>query len=207
MLACQPPDGPEVTVSASGTDPGEHLLNVIAMRLLAARAAYPPHIPLDVAGLTVGLVAEGLGDVVDGPAGLRGPPAGQPGPAISPRCATTWRSAATGSPRRPPTACPSPGAACSSRLRQEADAAAGPIGSAGGRYLPECDGIRFTVLGVHGTADRTVIFMHASGVTGDESAEMDRWPAIWVCDSAGGWHATSATGSTDRTATSPWAYR
>ena len=86
MLACQPPDGPEVTVSATGTDPGGHFLNAIAMRLLAARAAYPQHMPLHVAGLTVGLVVDGLGDIVTGAAGLPGDPAGQPRSSPS-RCA------------------------------------------------------------------------------------------------------------------------
>jgi hypothetical protein len=28
--------------------------------------------------------------------------------------------------------------------------------------------------------------------------EQDRWPVIWIRDSAGGWHATSANGSADQ---------
>jgi hypothetical protein len=72
----------------------------------------------------------------------------------------------------------------------------GPAGSAAAAVtLPEIDGIRFTILGVHDTADRTVIFMHAAGATGNESG-MGTWPAIWVRSPAG-WHATRPGGSRD----------
>src|SRR5207302_7655858 len=59
----QPADAPEATVSTGGPGPGEHLLNSIAMRLLAATAAYPRQIPLYLAGLTVGQSVDGLGDI------------------------------------------------------------------------------------------------------------------------------------------------
>ena len=64
--------------------------------------------------------------------------------------------------------------------------------------LPECDGIGLTVLGLHDSGDRSVVFMHASGMSGGGPHEQDRWPVIWICDSAGGWHATSANGSSDQ---------
>ena len=40
--------------------------------------------------------------------------------------------------------------------------------------------------------------MHASGMSGGGPYEQDRWPVIWIRDSAGGWHATSANGSADQ---------
>jgi hypothetical protein len=60
----RPPDTPEATVSAAAAGPGEHFLNALAMRLLAAAGAYPQHMPLNMAGLTLGLAMDGLGDVV-----------------------------------------------------------------------------------------------------------------------------------------------
>jgi hypothetical protein len=68
------------TVSTAGTNPAEHLLEAIAIRLLAAVAASSRHIPLNVAGLRLGLVAPGLGDVVERLAGERGRLRAQPGP-------------------------------------------------------------------------------------------------------------------------------
>jgi hypothetical protein len=64
--------------------------------------------------------------------------------------------------------------------------------------LPESDGIGLTVLGLHDSGDRSVVFMHAIGMNGGGPYEQDRWPVIWIRDSAGGWHATSANGSADQ---------
>jgi hypothetical protein len=192
--ADQPP--PEVTVSPAGTSPAEHLLDAIAMRLLAAAAAYPRYIPLDVAGLRVGLVAEGLGDVVEALQASRAIAADSPVPGqlailcgylgvgghgitapLADSLPERWRGVFI------------------QLLRGTGER--GRVGSAAAAVtLPEADGIRFTILGVHGTADRTVIFMHAGGATGDESSGMGTWPAIWVRSRAG-WHATRPGGSRD----------
>ena len=63
--------------------------------------------------------------------------------------------------------------------------------------LPEVEGIGLTVLGLHDSGDRTVVFMHASGTTGGASFELNTWPVIWVRDRHGGWHATRTGGSAD----------
>jgi hypothetical protein len=63
--------------------------------------------------------------------------------------------------------------------------------------LPEVEGIGLTVLGLRDCGDRTVVFMHVSGTTGDASFELNTWPVIWIRDSGGWWHATRAGGSAD----------
>jgi hypothetical protein len=192
--AGQPP--PEVTVSPAGTDPAGHLLDAIAMRLLAAVAAYPRHIPLDVAGLRVGLVAEGLGDVVEALQASEAIAADSPVPGQLARLCEYLEVGGHGITAPPADSLPERWRGVLIQLLRGAGGR-GPAGSAAAAVaLPEVDGIRFTVLGVHGTADRTVIFMHASGATADESPGMGSWPVIWV-RSRDGWHATRPGGSMD----------
>jgi hypothetical protein len=64
--------------------------------------------------------------------------------------------------------------------------------------LPELDGIRLSVLGLHSFDGSTVLYGHASGVTPPgpgrpPGAEVDFPLRIWVRDSGGRWHATRAT--------------
>jgi hypothetical protein len=64
--------------------------------------------------------------------------------------------------------------------------------------LPELDGIRLSVLGLHSFDGGTVWYGHASGVTppgpgGLPGAELDFPLRIWVRDSRGRWHATRAS--------------
>jgi hypothetical protein len=189
----QPP--PEVAVSAADPDPGEYLLTAIAMRLLAAAAAYPRHIPLDVAGLRVGLVAAGLGDVVEALRAGQAIAAGSPVPGQLAALCQYLEVGGHGITAPPAGGLPEHWRGVLIQLMRGA-VERGPAGSAAAAVtLPEVDGIRFTILGVHDTADRTVIFMHAAGATGNESGT-GTWPAIWVRSPAG-WHATRPAGSQD----------
>jgi len=192
----RPPDPPEATVSAAATGPGEHFLNALAMRLLAAAGAYPRHMPLNMAGLTFGLAMDGLGDVVT---------ALQACEAISPLSPLPAQLAALcahldirnhGITTPPADSLPDPWR--SVLLQFHRGHQAEPARSAATAVaLPEVDGIRLTVLGLHDTGDRTVLFMHARGPDVDRWDEQDRWPVIWIRDSAGWWHATRAGGSAD----------
>jgi len=195
-LAGVSPLAPEPTVGAPGADPAGHLLTTIAMRLLAAVAAYPRHIPLYVTGLSIGLVAEGLGDVVEA---LR---ASEAIPALSPlpgQLATLCQYLGIGG--HGITAPPS--GSMPERWQgvhlgiMRGPVSRAPAGSAAAAVtLPEVDGITLTILGVHDTGDRTVIFMHADGMTGDGSSATDTGPVIWV-RAPDGWHATRSGGSAD----------
>ena len=63
--------------------------------------------------------------------------------------------------------------------------------------LPELDGIRLAVLGLHNCQDSTVLHMHASGPNTDAIHGPDDlypWAIIWVRDSGGRWHATRTLG-------------
>jgi len=193
-----PPGRPEVRVEECGTNPGEHLLNTIAMRLLAAAAAYPRHVDLQVTGLRLGLVAEGLGDIVDAlRAGQALPPA-SPVPGQLALLCGYLEIGGHGITAPPAGILPERWRSAFALLRR-GRTGRGPAGSvAAAAALPEVDGITLTILGLHDSGDRTVIFMHASGTTGGGSFELHNWPVIWIRDSGGWWHATRPGGSADQ---------
>jgi hypothetical protein len=197
VLDGRPPDRPEVTVSDTGTAPGEHLLNAIAMQLLAARAAYPQQMPLHVAGLTASLTVEGLGDIVTALQACQAIPPGSPAPAQLAALCDHLDISGHGITTAPAETLPEPWRSVlfqfMARRLTRRPARSAPLAA----VLPEVDGIRLTVLGLHDYGDRTVVFIHASGMSGGGSYDQDRWPVIWIRDSDGGWHATRAHGSAD----------
>jgi len=63
--------------------------------------------------------------------------------------------------------------------------------------LPELDGIRLTILGLHNCQDSTVLHLQASSpnyevICGPD--ELYRWATIWIRDEGGRWHATRTIG-------------
>jgi hypothetical protein len=193
----QPPDAAEVTVSTSGPGPGEHLLNSIAMRLLAATAAYPRQIPLYLAGLTVRQTVDGLGDIVTALQACGAVAPSSPVPAQLAALCQQLELDGHGITTPPADRLPQPWSSVIFQFMR-GPRARGPARSAvAAGALPEVEGIGLTVLGLHDSGDRTVVFMHASGTTGDAPFELNTWPAIWIRDSDGGWHATRAGGSAD----------
>jgi hypothetical protein len=193
----QPADAPEATVSTGGPGPGEHLLNSIAMRLLAATAAYPRQIPLYLAGLTVGQAVDGLGDIV---VALQVCGAVAPSSLVPAQLAALCQQlelSGHGITTPPADTLPEPWQNVIVQFMRGPQAR-GPARSAVvAGALPEVEGIGLTVLGLHHTGDRAVVFMHVSGTTGDASFELNTWPVIWIRDSGGWWHATRAGGSAD----------
>ena len=79
--------------------------------------------------------------------------------------------------------------------------------------LPEVDGVRLAVLGLHQAERGTIVHLHAGGVTMEDDWEYHRavrpLPALWIRDHAGRWHATShyAPDRWARAARSPWSWR
>jgi hypothetical protein len=63
--------------------------------------------------------------------------------------------------------------------------------------LPEVDGIRLAILGLHNCQDSTVVHMHASGPRSEViygPRELYAWATIWVRDDGRHWHATRTIG-------------
>jgi hypothetical protein len=193
----QPTDALEATVSTGGPGPGEHLLNSIAMRLLAATAAYPRQIPLYLAGLTVGQAVDGLGDIVMALQACGAVAPSSPVPAQLAALCRQLELSGHGITTPPADRLPEPWQNVIVQFMR-GPRARGPARSAVvAGALPEVEGIGLTILGLHDTGDRTIVFMHVSGTTGDATFELNTWPVIWIRDSGGWWHATRAGGSAD----------
>ncbi len=187
--------GRGVTVRRAGTSPGEHLLTTIATRLLAATAAYPRQVPLHVAQLSLGLAVDGLGDVVEALQACGAVPPLSPVPAQLAALCASLNVSGHGIITPPADTMPEPWRRVlfpyfgGLRAPGPAGAAAVAVG------LPELDGISLTLLGLHDSGDGTVMYLHAAGAAWDDGlGEMTCWPVIWIRDSGGWWHATSAGG-------------
>ena len=190
---------PDITVTNTAASPGELLADVIAARVLAAASTLPQETPEQVAAAKPGLlphVAGGLGDVITALQAAGALPPSSPAPGqLAGLCArlgitghgiTTppaadlperWLSMLTRYHRRNPQPAPAPGS--------WAATAAG---------LPELDGARLAILGLHHGQRGTILHLHAGGVTMEDDWEYYRGvrplPTLWIRDSAGRWHAT-----------------
>ncbi len=194
----EPADAAVAVVSTGGPGPGEHLLNSIAMRLLAATAAYPRQIPLYLAGLTVGQAVDGLGDIITALQACGAVSPLSPVPAQLAALCQQLELSGHGITTPPADRLPEPWRSVIFQFMR-VPRARGPARSAVvAGALPEVEGIGLTVLGLHDSGDRTVVFMHVSGATGGGSSEPNTWPVIWIRDGEEGWHATRAGGSADQ---------
>ena len=179
------------------------MLDLIAARLLAGAATLPHEDREELAAARPGLVphADGeLGDIVATLHEAEALPAASPVPAQLARlCASLgvaghritappardlpgrWRSMLTRYHRREP---------------YPAVADGSWVATAAG--LPELDGVRIAVLGLHHGGNGTIVHLHACGVTPEDDWEYYRGvrplPVLWVRDSSGRWHATRMNG-------------
>jgi len=199
----EPPGHAGVTVSQAGTSPGEHLLHHMADRLLLLALAFPHEIrlhPAVPAPEPFSCVADGLGDAVAAlqACGTVSPLSPVPGQ-LAALC-ETLNVGGHGITARPARQLPEPWLSMLAhyRRRQPAQALGDDGCAAAAVALPELDGIRLSVLGMHNFDGSTVLYGHASGVTppgpgGPPGVELDFPLRIWVRDSRGQWHATRAT--------------
>ena len=201
---------PHVTVTRKATSAGELMLDGIAARILSSGVAFPQDNPGQPPAATAGLrafVSDGPGHIV---AALHAagtlPPAspvpgqlaglcdrlGIPGHGITAPPAADlpepWHSLLT-RPRRLPQGAPAPG-----------------IVAATVAGLPELDGARITILGLHqatilgryNSVTQTIVHMLVSGVTAEDDWTYGRvvrpLPALWVRDGSGRWHVTRTHG-------------
>jgi hypothetical protein len=186
---------PEVTVTRTAHSPGELLLDVIAARILTSTGPVPPDNsgPLASAGLRA-FVGDGPGHIVAALQAAGALPPSSPAPGqLAGLCARLgipghgitappaaglperWLSMLTH--RRNPQVTPAPGSWAATAAE-----------------LPEADGVRLAVLGLHQAERGTIVHLHAGGVTMEDDWEYHRavrpLPALWIRDHAGRWHAT-----------------
>ena len=198
----RPPDAADVTVRTAALSPAEYLLHTMAARLLAAvpPPLYDPWLhpngprPRALPGIT-----GELGDVI---AALQECGALPPLSPVPGQLATLCASLSVnghGITAPPARDLPEPWLsllACY-RARKTRAAPARDGCAAAATVLPELDGIRLAILGLHNCQGSTVLHMHASGSNNgaiDELDELHAWAIIWVRDSGGRWHATRILG-------------
>jgi hypothetical protein len=198
-----PPGGTGATARDAGTSPGEHLLHQMAARLLLLALAFPHEIrlhPAVPAPEPFACVADGLGDAITAlqACGALSPLSPVPGQ-LAALCAALDVNG-HGITARPARQLPRPWLSMLAHYRRRTpEQALGRDGCAAAAVaLPDLDGIRLALLGLHNADGSTVLYGHASGMTppgpgGPPGAELDFPLSIWVRDNRGQWHATRAT--------------
>ena len=190
---------PEVTVTRTAHSPGELLLDVIAARILTSAGSVPQDNPGQLAGAMAELrafVGDGPGHIVAALQAAGALPPSSPAPGqLAGLCARLgitghgitvpptdglperWLSMLTRYHRRNPQPAPAPGSWAATAAE-----------------LPQLDGARLAVLGVHHSERGTTLHLHAGGVTMEDDWEYYRavrpLPTLWIRDNAGRWHAT-----------------
>jgi hypothetical protein len=200
---------PAVTVTRNAPSPGEALLDAIAARILIAVALFSQNNPgqPDAASPRLRALSEGLGHLVaalhaadvirpDSPVpgqlarlcarlrisghGITAPPAGD--------LPDRWQSMLTSSSREPQ---PPPGPGILAATVAE---------------LPELDGAKVAIAGLHHGERGTIMHLLATGVTLEAGwpCGVRPLPALWIRDSEGRWHAADADSIASPWGTDPW---
>jgi hypothetical protein len=194
---------PDITVTKTTASPGELLADVIAARVLALATTLPQETSGQLAAAKPELLPHAtgwLGDVITALQAAGALPLSSPAPGqlaglcarlgISGHGITTppaadlperWLSMLTRYHRRNPQPAPAPGSWAATAAE-----------------LPELDGARVAVLGLHQAERGTILHLHAGGVTMEDDWAYYRGvrplPALWIRDSAARWHATRTWG-------------
>jgi hypothetical protein len=187
-IALGSPDGAEPRVRRTGLSPGEHLLNTIAEQLLTVGTDVP--LELRTRGPYTNL-ATGLGEVVAAleAADVLSPLSPVPGQ-LATLCASL-RVYGHGITAPPAHDLPEPWLSVLAHFhRRKPEAAPGRDGYAAvGLALPELDGTRLALLGLHHVQGGSVLEVLVS------AAETLLPLSVWVHDGGGRWHATRQVGS------------
>jgi hypothetical protein len=202
---------PDVTVAPAARGPGELLLDVIASRILSLVVPFSHDNPRQVTSAGAeqrAFVGDGPGQIVAVLHGAGVLPPDSPAPGqLAGLCARLgldghgitappnqdlperWQRLLAPPRRREPWAPPAPG-----------------MLAAAVAELPELDGARITILGLHhativglhNSVSQTIVHMLVSGVTLEDDWKFARGvmplPVLWVRDSAGRWHGTDPAG-------------
>jgi len=198
-------------VTRNAHSPAELLLDVIAARILCSGAAVPQydleHPPASAADLRA-FIADGPGVIVAALHAAGALPPASPVPGQLAGLCTRVGIPGHGITAPPATDLPEPWHSMLTRPRRLPQAAPAPgIAAATIAELPELDGARITILGLHhativglhNSATQTIVHILVSGVTPEDDWTYGRvirpLPTLWVRDSSGRWHATRTNGT------------
>jgi Sigma-70, region 4 len=197
-----PPDAADVTARKTALSPAEYLLHSMAARLLAAVSPLPRDPWLYGTGHRPRALPGSTGELGDVTAALQACGAVSPLSPVPGQLAVLCAGLnADGPGITAPPACDLPeqwlGLLAWYRWSQTRTAAERDGCAVAAAVLPELDGIRIAVLGLHNSQDSTVVHMHASGPDADAiygPDELYAWAVVWIRDSGGRWHATGTLG-------------
>jgi hypothetical protein len=200
---------PDLTVTRTAHNPGELLLDVIAARILCSGVAFPhddpEHPPAGAADLRA-FVADGPGRIVAALHASGALPPASPVPGQLAALCTRMGNPGHGITAPPAADLPEP---WQHMLTHPGPPQAGPapgLAAAAIAELPELDGARITILGLHhatvvglhNSVTQTIVHMLVTGVRPEDDWTYGRvvrpLPALWVRDSSGRWHATRTQG-------------
>ena len=195
-LSSAPASPPEITVTPAAVEPGELLLADIAAGLLAL--ASPEQVPLHPSAGRPGPLSEatdGLADIIAAlqAAGALTPSSRLPGQ-LAGLC-TRLGISGHGLAAPPLEDLPEPWLSLLAYCqRGKPERAPVPDWAVTAIELPELDGARITVLGLHNGQRGQFLHLLASGVTPEYTWSYgmidDRMPVVWLRDPNGRWHAT-----------------
>jgi len=183
---------PKVEFTPHAHSPGEHYLNGIAAQIFCGlpvlthklRSQAPAFRPVLPDHLT-----DNLGDII---AALQSAGALSPLSQVPAQLVTLCESlgiANHGIAAQPTLDLPAPWLSLLTHYhRRKPDTVLPGSGIAGAAVLlPDIDGVRLAVLGLHNGSDGSNVYVHASGLGHNADADM---PLLWIRDESGRWHTT-----------------
>jgi hypothetical protein len=179
---------PDVTVTQSAASPGEFVLNGIAARLLATGPGSNSR------------VADGLGDVVAALQAAGALPVASPVPGQLARLCASLGISGHNITAPLEGELPEPWLSVLTYHHRGRPAPVHGIGTwaTAVAELPELDGARIAILGLHQNEHDTIVHMLAGGVVMEPDWPQNRgfrpWPVLWIRGSGGGWHTTRLAG-------------
>ena len=201
---------PDLTVTRTAHDPGELLLDVIAARILCSGAVAFPHYDLEhppagAADLRA-FIGDGPGRIVAALHASGALPPASPVPGQLSALCTRVGIPGHGIAAPPAAGLPEPWQHMLTYPRLPQAEPAPGIAAAAIAELPELDGARITILGLHhstiigryNSVTETIVHMLVTGVMPEDDWTYGRvvrpLPALWARDSSGRWHATRTQG-------------
>ena len=196
--------GGEPEVSEAKLSAGEQLLIMLAEELLRVAAQFPlvmrPELP-DISPRPVQAIGTGLGDIIAGLEAVDVLSPLSPVPARLAALCASLRIGGHGIAVPPADDLPEPWLSLMAYYqRRKPDTAQVRDGFAAvTAALPELDGIRLALVGLHNTQGATVLHVLARGVAREErlgphGITMDFPLSVWLRDNGGRWHAAHMVG-------------